>query len=180
MPARRCSSTGPRRHRSRTSSLRGLTRTLETHPQGTLTALLQDVSLVPRLAGGDRRGRPARGTESDASDRALTVKAGCRPEATRAALIPITKSEAWWALAQDERRKVLEETSHHIAIGLEYLPAIARRLYHGHDLDEPFDFLTWFEYAPQAAPAFEDLVARLRATREWDYVEREVDIRLAR
>ena len=103
-----------------------------------------------------------------------------RPEATRAALNPITKSEAWWALAQDERRKLFEETSHHIAIGLEYLPAIARRLYHGHDLDEPFDFLTWFEYAPQDAPAFEDLVARLRGTPEWDYVQREADIRLAR
>ncbi len=37
-----------------------------------------------------------------------------RPEATRAALIPITKSPAWWALAQDERRELLEETSHHI------------------------------------------------------------------
>jgi hypothetical protein len=103
-----------------------------------------------------------------------------RPEATRAALIPITKSEDWWSLAQDERRAVFEETSHHIAIGLEYLPAIARRLYHGHDLDEPFDFLTWFEYAPENAPAFEDLVARLRATGEWDYVQREIDIRLAR
>ena len=103
-----------------------------------------------------------------------------RPEATRAALIPITKSEAWWELAQDERRTVFEETSHHIAIGLEYLPAIARRLYHGHDLDEPFDFLTWFEYAPEDAPAFEDLVVRLRATREWEYVQREVDVRLAR
>jgi chlorite dismutase len=103
-----------------------------------------------------------------------------RPEATRAALIPITKSQAWWALAEDERREVLEENSHHIAIGMQYLPAIARRLYHGRDLDEPFDFLTWFEYAPEDAPAFDELVARLRATPEWEYVEREVDIRLAR
>lgn len=103
-----------------------------------------------------------------------------RPEATRAALIPLTKSEAWWGLAQDERREILEERSHHIAIGLEYLPPVARRLYHGHDLNESFDFLTWFEYAPQDAPAFEELVSRLRATPEWDYVEREVDIRLAR
>lgn len=103
-----------------------------------------------------------------------------RPEATRAALIPITKSEAWWQLAQDERRELFEESSHHIAMGLEYLPAIARRLYHGRDLGETFDFLTWFEYAPQDAPAFEDLVSRLRATSEWEYVEREVDIRLAR
>ncbi|MDP9444405.1 MAG: chlorite dismutase, partial [Actinomycetota bacterium] len=47
-------------------------------------------------------------------------------------------------------------------------------------LGEPFDFLTWFEYPPQHAPAFEELVARLRQTREWEFVEREVDLRLNR
>src|SRR4051812_38105493 len=45
-----------------------------------------------------------------------------RPQATRAALIPIRKTEAWWALAQDERRAIFEEQSRHIGIGLEYLP----------------------------------------------------------
>jgi len=103
-----------------------------------------------------------------------------RAGATRAALIPITKSEAWWDLAQDERRRILEDASRHIATGLEYLPAIARRLHHGRDLGEPFDFLTWFEFAPADAPRFEELVGRLRATEEWTYVEREVDIRVAR
>ncbi|MGH3478580.1 MAG: hypothetical protein ACRDRY_23980 [Pseudonocardiaceae bacterium] len=63
---------------------------------------------------------------------------------------------------------------------MEYLPAVARQLYHSRDLGEPFDFLTWFEYAPDAGPAFEELVARLRVTTEWGYVEREVEIRLAR
>ena len=103
-----------------------------------------------------------------------------RPEATRAALIPVRKSEAWWALAQDERRAILEERSHHIALGLEHLPAVARRLHHGRDLGEPFDFLTWFEYPPAHSAAFEELVAALRATEEWRYVEREVDVRLER
>jgi hypothetical protein len=56
---------------------------------------------------------------------------------------------------------------------------VARRLYHGRDLGEDFDFLTWFEYAPRDAPVFEELVSRLRATPEWDYVERDIDIRLA-
>lgn len=103
-----------------------------------------------------------------------------RPAATRAALIPIRKSPAWWELAQDERRAIFEETSHHTAIGLDYLPAVARRLHHCRDLGEPFDFLTWFEFAPQHEAEFDRLVARLRATREWTYVEREVDIRLSR
>ena len=103
-----------------------------------------------------------------------------RPRATEAALIPVRKTEAWWALAQDERRAIFEERSRHIRIGLDYLPAVARRLHHSRELGEPFDFLTWFEYAPEHAGAFEELVARLRATEEWRFVEREVDIRLTR
>ena len=103
-----------------------------------------------------------------------------RPEARLAAPIPIKKSASWRELPQDERRAIFEDTSRHTAIGLEYLPAIARRLHHCRDLGEPFDFLTWFEYAPEHAPVFEELVSRLRATPEWDYVEREIDIRLER
>lgn len=103
-----------------------------------------------------------------------------RPKASRAALIPIRKSASWWDLAQDERRAIFEETSQHTRIGLDYLPAVARRLHHSRDLGEPFDFLTWFEFAPEHEPAFDELLARLRATREWDYVEREVDVRLER
>lgn len=103
-----------------------------------------------------------------------------RPQATCAALIPIRKSEVWWELAQDERRAVFEQQSHHTQTGLRYLPAIARQLYHCRDLGEPFDFLTWFEYSPADAPAFEELVAALRRTPEWRYVDRETDIRLRR
>ena len=88
------------------------------------------------------------------------VQAGLgRPEATYAALIPIKKSAAWWELTQEERRQIFEDKSHHIASSLKYLPAIARQLYHCRDLGEPFDFLTWFEYAPAHADAFEELVA---------------------
>lgn len=103
-----------------------------------------------------------------------------RPAATCAALIPVRKSAAWWELPQDERRSILEEQSRHIAVGLEYLPAVSRRLHHARDLGGPFDFLTWFEFAPSDAGRFDELVARLRGTPEWAYVDREVDVRLAR
>jgi Chlorite dismutase len=103
-----------------------------------------------------------------------------RPEAMRAALIPIRKSSAWWTLPQDERRAIFEERSRHISDSMAYLPRVARRLYHARDLGEPFDFLTWFEYAPEHAGAFEELVSLLRSREEWRYVEREVDIRLSR
>lgn len=103
-----------------------------------------------------------------------------RAQASCAALIPIRKTAAWWAMTQDERRQVFEAQSHHIEIGLKYIPAVARRLHHCRDLgpDEPFDFLTWFEYAPGDAQAFEDLLHALRASPEWGFIDREVDIRL--
>jgi chlorite dismutase len=105
-----------------------------------------------------------------------------RPASKHAALIPIRKNAAWWALAQDERRDIFEAQSHHIAVGMKYLPAIARRLHHCRDLgpEEPFDFLTWFEYAPSDSAAFDEMVAVLRTSPEWKYVDREVDIRLVR
>lgn len=101
-----------------------------------------------------------------------------RSEATLAALIPIRKNEAWWNLAQDERRKIFENQSHHTEIGLHYLPAIARKLYHSRDIQESFDFLTWFEYAPEHEEVFEELLYKLRSSEEWNYVDREIDIRL--
>ena len=120
-------------------------------------------------------------TERAEKEQLVAVQAPLgRPEATCAALIPIRKNAAWWELPPEERRQIFEDKSHHIASSLKYLPAIARQLYHCRDLGEPFDFLTWFEYAPEHAVQFEELVAMLRATEEWTYVEREVDIRLVR
>ncbi len=118
-------------------------------------------------------------TESQEKEELLAVQQGLgRPEARCAALIPIRKNEAWWELAQDERRAIFEKQSHHTETGLKYLPAIARKLFHCRDIGQPFDFLTWFEYAPSHAGAFEELVATLRKTEEWKFVDREVDIRL--
>jgi hypothetical protein len=105
-----------------------------------------------------------------------------RPEATSAALILLRKNSAWWAMTQDERRSVIEEQSHHIAIGLRYLPAVARRLLHCRDMEteEPFDFLGFLDYAPTDETAFEDMLGQLRSTKEWSFMEREIDIRLCK
>ena len=101
-----------------------------------------------------------------------------RPDATYAALIPIRKNEQWWEMSQDERRNIFEKESGHISISMKYLPAIARRLYHCRELGEPFDFLTWFEFAPQHSNLFDELLAQMRSSREWQFVDREIDIRL--
>jgi hypothetical protein len=120
-------------------------------------------------------------TERAERDRLAAVQPPLgRAACTRAALIPITKSETWWDLAQDERRAVLETRSHHVTTGLQYLPAIARRLYHGREIGSEFDFLTWFEFEPRHEIAFDELTAILRASEEWRYVEREVEVRVSR
>jgi hypothetical protein len=103
-----------------------------------------------------------------------------RAASTEAVLIPISKSDAWWDLPQDERRAIFEARSGHVTKGLGALPAVARRLYHGRDLGAEFDFLTWFEFAPEERARFDDLVGELRRTEEWRYVVREVELRLRR
>jgi hypothetical protein len=114
-------------------------------------------------------------------ERLAAVQEGLgRPASVLGALIPIQKSATWWELPQDERRAIFEARSRHIAIGAGFLPAIARRLYHGRDLGEPFDFLTWFEFAERDVSAFDELLAQLRATEEWRHVTREVEIRVRR
>lgn len=103
-----------------------------------------------------------------------------RSKATYAALIPIRKNQDWWNLAQDERRQIMENQSQHTHQGMKYLPAIARKLFHSRDINEPFDFLTWFEFAPDDEPAFNELLKHLRNSEEWKYVDRDIDIRLMR
>ncbi len=141
---------------------------LETPPPGAAWALRGTTSNL-------------RYTTRDEKDRLAAIQAAPgRSRASRAALIPIKKSARWWDLAQDERRRIFEEMSRHTSIGLAYLPAIARLLHHCRDLGEPFDFITWFDFAPEDERAFDALLAELRASEEWAYVEREIDIRLTR
>ena len=87
--------------------------------------------------------------ERDEKNRLVAIQQGLGRvrRATVGALIPIRKADAWWELPQDERRAVFEARSRHIAIGAQYLPAVARRLYHARDLGGAFDFLTWFEFS---------------------------------
>lgn len=120
-------------------------------------------------------------SKRDELDSLRAVQPGLnRVEARLAVLIPIKKSGQWWELAQDERRAIFEEESHHTTVGMGYLPGVARRLLHCRDIGEPFDFLTWFEFAPEHSQAFAELLVQMRASKEWEYVEREVEVHLVR
>ena len=144
---------------------------------GAVTALPQGAAFCLRGVTTNER----YSSRSEKTRIAIQLPLG-RPDANHGAFIPIRKNAKWWALTQDERRAIFQERSKHIDIGFKYLPAIARRLNHCRDLGtaEPFDFLTIFDYPKSAASAFDDLMAELRATEEWKYVDREYDIRLVR
>jgi hypothetical protein len=97
-------------------------------------------------------------------------------------LIPISKSEAWWALPQDQRRRHFHRVPGHVGAG--YASRIARRLYHARYLPgSSWDFLTYFEMQPQDAGAFRQLLGELRdpeKNNEWAFVEREVEVWMRR
>jgi hypothetical protein len=145
---------------------------------GTVAALPDDAKWILRGVTSDDH-YVTRGEKDQLTHKQATLG---RPEATHMALIPIRKNAKWWALTQDERRQIFEETSKHVTIGLKYLPAVARRLHHCRDLSgsEPFDFLALFDFAKADSKAFDDMLSELRATEEWKFVEREVDSRLVR
>jgi len=103
-----------------------------------------------------------------------------------AVMIPLTRSEAWWQLAQDERDASFRGAGKpgHVNVGLPYASAILRKLYHCRPLPGAgFDFLTYFEFSPADRPRFEALLASLRdptQNPEWSYMEREAEIWLSR
>jgi hypothetical protein len=46
------------------------------------------------------------------------------------------------------------------------------------ETSQPFDFLGFLDYAPKDEPAFDEMLGQLRATKEWTFIDREIDIRL--
>lgn len=99
-----------------------------------------------------------------------------------AVLIPICKSAAWWALAQEERQAYFlpGRQPGHTALGRPFAARIYRRLYHARYLPgSSWDFLTYFEFPESERAAFRELLAILRdpaQNPEWAFVERELEL----
>lgn len=120
-------------------------------------------------------------TDIDVRSRLVAISStGSGPTAV---LIPIRKSNDWWALAQDQRHAHFRASTlrpGHVAIGERFATCIYRRLYHARYLPgSDWDFLTYFEFSPANRAAFIDLLAQLRDPRqnpEWRFVEEEIEI----
>ena len=108
---------------------------------------------------------------------------GAFPSGVTAVVIPIRKTEAWWALPEPERRSHFGDGAGHTHVGLPFIGRIHRRLYHSRGMELPYDFVTYFEFAPEDADHFRELLAGLRdpdRNPEWRYVEWECEIWLTK
>jgi hypothetical protein len=119
---------------------------------------------------------------TSAATRAELTQISRAPSGPVAVLIPIRKSAAWWALAQDERQAHFTSGQRpgHTALGRSFAARIYRRLYHARYLPgSAWDFLTYFEFPEAETAAFRELLALLRDPElnpEWAYVEREQEL----
>jgi hypothetical protein len=124
-------------------------------------------------------------TDADKRRELAAISAG--EHGGRAVIIPIAKSDAWWALAHDERARFFRRAPDrpgHIAIGSRYAPTIFRRLYQArYQPGSEWDFITYFELADDDLPGFRQMLAELRdpgLNPEWSFVERETEIWLTK
>ena len=111
-------------------------------------------------------------TRGEHSDLAARQESLGRAGATRAVLIPIKKSAEWCELAQDERRRIVRGELASRRSAWSTCPSSRAACTTGATSASRSTSLTWFEYAPEHAAAFELLVQRLRATEEWAYPAR--------
>lgn len=107
------------------------------------------------------------------------------PGPVRAVLIPLGKSPEWWAMREEERRVYFHPAprDRHIEIGVPFTGQIHRRLFHCREEGSAYDFVTYFEFAPEHTEAFQALCAGLRDVRrnpEWQFVDREAEIWMTR
>ena len=136
--------------------------------------------------GGDLIGVTQHLVYTRAAERPSLVTASPPGADALAVMIPLTRSEAWWQLAQDERDALFRGAGKlgHVDVGLPYARTILRKLYHCRPLPGAgFDFLTYFEFSPADRPRFEALLAALRDPEqnpEWGYMERESELWLSR
>jgi hypothetical protein len=120
-------------------------------------------------------------TDAEKRRELAAISAGER--GPRAVLIPIAKSDAWWAMAQDERDRFFRrspERPGHVDIGTRHARSIFRRLYQArYQAGSEWDFLTYFELAEEDTDGFRTLLSELRdpaLNPEWQFVERETEI----
>jgi hypothetical protein len=137
--------------------------------------------------GGDLMGVTQHLGYTRAEERAELAATATPGSGAHVVVIPIIKSKTWWSLAQDERDRLFRgagKAPGHVSVGRPHAKTIFRKLYHGRSLPGAgWDFLTYFEFEPELAADFRDLLIGLRdeaRNPEWANVVREAEIWLRR
>lgn len=97
-----------------------------------------------------------------------------------AVLIPLRKTASWYSLTHEERKALIPA---HVDIGVPFIPAIHRRLFHSREHSKDYDFLTYFEFPAADEPQFRQLCQALRNPKrnpEWAYIDRDCEIWLTK
>lgn len=104
------------------------------------------------------------------------------PGAPVAVLVLLSKNEAWWRLAQDERQRLFNGDgagAGHLAHAATAPRLPLHRLYHArYTPGSEWDFMVLFELAEHEVPTLNHLLESMRDRRngEWQYVEREAEL----
>jgi len=149
----------------------------------TLSGALEDYFYVERRIGVTRE---LNYTNAETLKRLKVAapKRGDGKNQPNAVVLPISKTNAWWALPLDKREDYFNRHPEifgkkqigHNAIGFMYIGKIFRKLYHSRFIDGQQDFITYFEFSNNDSKAYKKLLDGLRdrtANPEWEYVQEE-------
>ena len=146
---------------------------------------LGDAGEVTALDGAERPPRYTSAEMHEYAYRHASVRQSGRV-ASRAFVLPISKTPEWWGLTALERQSYfyphVDQASGcpvhgHARAAERGIATLHRRLYHnpnGYQRDGEFDFLTYFECEEPHACTFEDVLRGLRDTTrnpEWRFVQ---------
>lgn len=119
-------------------------------------------------------------TRDDASEFTLTSSPSHQSQTPCAALILIRRCYEWWNLDKAERTEFQKDREDLLHTNVPFFSTIAKRFQFQRKRNESFDFMAWIEYEASDAALLDEIASTFRRSREWFFVDREIDIRMER
>jgi len=147
----------------------------------TLSGILEDYFYVEHRIGVTQELKYTN-TETLKRLKAAAPKRDDGKSQPNAVVLPLSKTNAWWALPLDKRENYFNQRPKilgkkqlgHNAIGFMYISKIFRKLYHSRFIDGQQDFVTYFEFSNNNSEVYKKLLGGLRdktTNPEWKYVQ---------
>jgi hypothetical protein len=145
---------------------------------------LGDLAVVRSLEGVERTARYTSAEMDDFANRPAAPRRSGR-HAAHAIILPLSKTAAWWAMPAMERQTFFYphidgdmgcQVPGHAKAAEQGIHSVFRRLYHnpdGYQRPGEYDFITYFECAPEHVETFDRIHRALKDTSqnpEWRFV----------